>query len=264
MREAHLPELREQLRAAAAAEISRRAMVAAGPRVPTLPRSPILPRLQLPGRRILGRRLRLPAMAVLVAAAAVAAVIALASGGGGATRPAVANDVRSDGAILRLRFSVFGQPSQASDPANPFAPTATPRLTDGFSRSGYLEIGDDGVQHVSVSGQDVWLGAGPRKVCIAAGPDASSSERVVCARPHQIVDHGLFEWGHPAPAAAGPNAVELTGLVIDGVSTVTFRMADGEVADAPVTENVVVATLPADPVHVTFRDGDGILHSADL
>ncbi|HEY1539470.1 MAG TPA: hypothetical protein VGF63_08745 [Solirubrobacteraceae bacterium] len=264
MREAHLPELREQLRTAAAAEIARRAMVAAGPQAPTFPRSPTPPRVLLPARRILGRRLRLPAVAAIVTAAAIAVLVALVAGGGGGSHRAIANDVRSDGEILRLRFSVFGQPSQASDPGNPFAPTATPRLTDGFSASGYLEIGDDGVQHVTVSGEDVWLGAGPHKVCMAAAPAQESARRVVCARPHQIVDHGLFEWGRPAPPAAGPKAIEITGLVIDGVRTVTFRLADGEVAGATVTENVVAAALPADPVHVTFRDGDGILHSADL
>lgn len=232
----YLPELRDQLRVAATAAVEQRRHRA---------------------------RWRPRAIGGTVLAAAVAAAIAFVIGAGSDPQ-ATASSVRSDGTLLSAHFQVFARAPQADDADNPFATTATTRLIDPLAENAQVEVDPDSVHRLPVPGQHVWVAATSRKVCMAASSQAEAGvTRVVCARPAQILDDGLFLWGSPMTFRSGVRA-EITGLLPDGVRRVTFLLADGQSVDAEVTDNGVAASLPSQPTRVRFRDRDNALHSAHL
>lgn len=231
----HLPELRDQLRTAA--------METRQPHARRVSRSP---------RAFAGATL----------AAAIAAVIAFIIGAGSDPR-ATADPVRSDGTLLNSRFAVFDRTSDSGDPGNPFATTASPQLLDPMAPDGRLAVDPGSVHRIALPGQNVWVAANSRKVCISAPPQAKAgATRVACARPAQILEAGLFLWGRPTPRHAG--GVEIAGLLPDGVDAATIVLDNGVTVDAKVSDNGLAASLPSTPARVRFRDETGNQHNARL
>jgi hypothetical protein len=229
----YLPELRDQLRDVAATGATR----------------------QLRPRR------RRVATSGAVLAATAAAVIAFVLGAGSDPH-ATATSVRSDGMVLNARFAVFEGASEANDAGNPFAPTATPQLLAPLSGGEPMKVIRDSVHRLALPGQNVWVAATARNVCISAASLVEpGAVRVACARPAQILDDGLFAWGRPS---RDDLHAEIAGLVPDGIQHVTFLLADGRAIRATVASNGVAAALPAPPTRVQFRDRDNVAHSAPL
>lgn len=230
MPERYLPELRRELVVAAARAVPR----------------------QAPSRRPV-RRSRV--LAGTLTAAAASATLAFMLGAG--SRPqAVANDVRSDGVLLRSQFAVFGRASDAQQPGNPFT----------ADRMGRSAMQAPSVHRLEIPQADVWVGADERQICLSAAIEGATATRGACARPAQIADSGLYVLGHDAPTgdAAADARTRVSGLVPDGVASVTFHFREGTPVSAPVVDNGVVASLRDFPVKATFRDDHGEEHSMGL
>lgn len=239
----YIPELRDQLHAAAASRASAtRSAVASQP----------------PSR--IRHRARAISIGSAALAAAAAAVIAFAAGAGSDPH-ATAAVIRADGTVLNTRFAVFDRPSDSDQAGNPFAASATPNLLDPLAADGKLSINADSVHHLALDGTTAWIGATTSKVCLTATSQQDlGATRVVCARPTQVLDDGLYLHG----SEANGNASEIAGLVPDGVQSVTIALSSGAHIEAAVSDNGISAQLPADPISVTFRDAQGALHTSRL
>ena len=201
-------------------------------------------RMSVPRRQ---HRRRSFTLAALAAAAAATAAFAL---GAGSDPQATANDIRSGGILLRDHFAVFGEPSAADQPGNPFTATKMGRFT----------MHPDSVHQLGAS--NVWVGADSERICLSVAIPAQNADRGSCARPAQVIDSGLYAMGREAPTGDRASDVRTTvaGLVPDGVTTMTFKLADGVEIPVAVRNNGVVAQLPDAPLRATFIDANGTRH----
>ena len=185
-----------------------------------------------------------------IAAAAVAATVAFALGAGSDPQ-ATANDIRSGGILLREHFAVFGEPSAADQPGNPFT----------AAKMGRFAMHPDSVHRLGVS-DDVWIGADAGRICVSLTMPAENTDRGSCARPAQVIDSGLYTMGHEAPTGDRANdaRTKIAGLVPNGVTSMIFRLGDGTEISVPVQNNGVVAQLRDAPLRATFVDASGNRH----
>ena len=196
------------------------------------------------------RRYRSRALAGTGAATAVAATVAFMLGAGSDPR-ATAKDVRSAGVLLSDHFAVFGEPSDAEQPGNPFT----------AAKMGRFAIQPDSVHQLTPS-DGLWVGADAQRICLSVAIEGENSERGSCARPAQVIESGLYTIGHEAPT--GDRGVDarttLAGLVPDGVTSLTFRLRDGTEIPVAAQRNGVFADLPDAPLRATFVDANGNRH----
>lgn len=227
MPETYLPELRRELVAAANAR--------------SVPRR----------RTALPRRVLVGTLTAAVTSATFAFML-----GAGSDPEATANDVRSDGLLLRTKFAVFGKPSDAQKPGNPFTAAQMGRVT----------LQASSVHRLDLRRGDVWVGAGSHQICLSARIEGENARGGSCARPAQVADSGLYTLGRSAPT--GDQTVdartEVAGLVPDGVTTITFHFDEGPPVLAPVVDNGIFATLHDFPARLTFLDDRGAKHSVRL
>ncbi|MTD47474.1 hypothetical protein GKE82_25050 [Conexibacter sp. W3-3-2] len=188
-------------------------------------------------------------MATATAAACLAASIAFFIGAG-SDPTATANNVRSGETLLRSQFAVFGTASEASEPGNLLTP----------ERLGRLALKDASIQRLAVPVGVVWVGADDERICIAAQLNTTAADRGACVRTAQALDTGVYTLGQDR----GTSQAEVAALIPDGVTAVTFVLANGDRQAAEVTDNGVFATLPALPERVTFQDRDGAQRSVRL
>jgi hypothetical protein len=207
---------------------------------------------------------------VTVTAAAVAAAVAAFAAfviGAGSDPQATAAPVHSGGLLLGEHFAPFRAQAQGDDPDNPFAQRpGDPTDQASERRLATLAMDPRSARRLEVLGAMVWVAANDTLVCISARSALEpNGTRGACARPVQILEDGLYVGGRPSPAyvkARGLPAgtTEIAGLLPDGVSSVTFTLADGARRDVTVTDNGIAVTLPSAPQDVRFRDRSNIAH----
>lgn len=211
------------------------------------------------GTRARRRRVGPRAAVLAIAAAATAAVIGFALGAGSDPH-ATAAKARSAAERLGEHFAVFREaPSGENAAGNPFRETG-PGLGVSAAEARHLKIAD----------RDIWVAAGDAQVCLMASRAIGAGGfGGACVRPAQAEDNGIFTWGHPAPADVDalhlqPDTSEVAALVMDGVRSVTFTLADGSTRVVGVTGNTLLATFPTSPRSARFRDGNGASHDVPL
>ena len=204
------------------------------------------------------RRRRVTVTAAVMAAG-VAAVGAFVIGAGSDPQ-ATAAPVRSDGVLLGEYFAPFRAPAQGDDPDNPFQE----HVRRAFA------VDPATARRLAVPGAVVWVAADERHVCISA---RSALEPHItggaCARPPQILNDGLFVSGSPSPGYVTTKGLpagttEIAGLLPDGVSSVTFTLADGSRRDVAVIRNGVAVTVRSRPQRVSFRGRNNVAHSGRM
>jgi hypothetical protein len=99
----------------------------------------------------------------------------------------------------------------------------------------------------------VWLIPGDGFVCLATMSPRGGSVAIGCATPAQV-EEGLLQ---PAELNADGAGV-LTGVMPDGVDSVTLVDLDGSSRDAAVDHNVYRAAIDADIKEVRWTDALGV------
>jgi hypothetical protein len=131
-------------------------------------------------------------------------------------------------------------------------------------------VPDDGVRTTTVSGRQVWVGAGRADwVCVSAKSVFGPGRFGACAHEGAAVANGSFTVSHPAPGVVereglARGTAEVVGLLPDGVSKVRVQFANGETAVKPVESNLVAFSTTADPERYTYSDESGQEHQGDL
>jgi hypothetical protein len=213
-------------------------MTADEPHIPMLQRDLLLAaaRLHPPLRR--RRRAVGLALAGATAAASLAFVL-----GAGSDPHAVAVRAADDG--LAAHFAPFRRPAEMP-PADVGA-----GLDAGTAR------------RLATPGAELWVGRGRGgQVCLSHA--RASGFAGACARFAYVLAEGLFSGGRPAPGTSASGANDVEALLPDGVSSVTFSLADGSRRAVAVVDNGLAAGFAAAPLSARFRDGAGVQHVVDL
>lgn len=191
-----------------------------------------------------------------IGAALLAALLAFAVSSGtdraaNATSASGEQQAASQNTKAERSFSVFDQKAPKAA-GNPFTGDPTP-LTDVKSeRARQLRSAKAGWQ--------LWTAPGDKYVCLSAkGPKSETGNARNCGLVDQTMTNGLFGVSHPAPSDGLPaGTAELSGMLPDGVETVTVQLAGGGSARAPVVDNAIAETFAVEPTGVTWVDGAGV------
>jgi hypothetical protein len=101
----------------------------------------------------------------------------------------------------------------------------------------------------------VWIVPGDGYVCLASIPPGENAIGFGCATSGDVA-RGLLA---PSDVDADGNGI-LTGVLPDGVATVTLVNRDGATRSVPVERNTYRAAIGADLEEVRFTDAQGGAH----
>lgn len=231
-----------------------------GPLLPQLERDLIAAVPHAPARRApTWRRGRSVAAGVAVSAAAVAAAISFAAGSSD-DQSASAGRVPRVIDALSAQFSVLNREPTAADQA-PYEENS--HLPGIRTTTRHLPDRGDGAQ--------LWAarGAGGQMCLLAHTPIAATAVGGTCVRQEQAISDGVFleQRADPQRLAASGRAsttTEIAALVPNGVTSVSFTLANGELLSADTSDNGVYVSS-AQPIRTArFVDGRGQKHTVRL
>jgi hypothetical protein len=160
----------------------------------------------------------------------------------------------------RDAFAVLSRPASAAD----ILPTT---YSNSLSAGSFVarfgaNIGLARAASGLVAGR-VWVIPGDGAVCVVAdngvATGAGADGGAACAADSRAASGGLE---FTVADIGDDGAVTLTGVVPNGVASVRAQIGDGASEVLPVDDNVYRATLPGDPVAVSFVAADGRLTTA--
>ncbi|MCK9248806.1 MAG: hypothetical protein M0P31_07490 [Solirubrobacteraceae bacterium] len=176
---------------------------------------------------------------------------------------------------LQLRFAVFRE-TDAPTTAVPDAPdpgTMLRQFANGAIAG--LEVDRAGARVLSVPDAVVVVApartaTGAEQVCmVVSNRYKGGGTSADCAPTAKVLADGLFSVSDIDAAVAraaelDPDTRVVDGLVPDGATAVRIETADGDLIDAPVSDNAISVSVTGEPVRATFRDRSGTNRKADL
>jgi hypothetical protein len=180
------------------------------------------------------------------------ATAAIATSVGGVTPAPVEPPASSVPTSVTAAFAVFRRPATTEDEGVGIAGASTPQaegLAGSLSHSG---ANTHLARHIGPSSSELFATVGQDSVCLySAGGDTCAESSV--ALEGRLLTYEVCDAGLPA------NHIRVSGLVLDGVTSVTLKDASGSDQTVPVTKNGFSALATG---HVTEAQWtkDGTVH----
>jgi hypothetical protein len=152
-------------------------------------------------------------------------------------------------------FSVLTRPRQADDEL----PASAVKTLNGAAGSVTHGENPDLARRLHHPDRAVWLTVGTGTFCFVAKPQDEEEGGTIggCQPASTAAQYGLLGYQTGGARLAGKAVV--TGIVPDGVSTVTLTLDDGNTQNLQVIDNVY-AFITDRPVKLSFVDADGATH----
>jgi hypothetical protein len=192
-------------------------------------------------------------IAVITAAVGLAtATAAIATSVGGVTPAPVEPPVSSVPASVTAAFAVFRRPATTEDEGVGIAAASTPQsegLAGSLSHSG---ANTHLARHIGPTDSELFATVGQDSVCLYSAGGSTCAESSV-ALEGRLLTYDVCDSGLPA------NHIRVSGLALDGVTSITLKDANGAAQAVPVTENGFSALATG---HVTEAEWtkDGNVH----
>lgn len=181
-----------------------------------------------------------------------AATAAIATSTGGVTPAPVKPPVSSVPTSVSAAFAVFRRPARTEDEGVGIAAAPTPEAEGLAGSLSHAGANTHLARHIGPSESELFATVGQESVCLySAGGDT-------CAESSVALEGRLLTYevcGSDLPA----NHIRVSGLVLDGVSSITLKGSDGSQQTVPVVENGYSALATG---HVTEAEWtkDGTAH----